>query len=201
MLGYNPRKIAPMIRDALGVQLNRALTISRTEVMRAQRIAMEENYKANAGVVKGWRWVAEVNGACPVCLAMHGREFPLSEKMSSHINCRCCASPVPMTWEEIGQQFGINFSDVDDAGPSFDEIAKKYNMSPEQIVRYQNQNMTGEAYFKTLSDTEQRKLLGPAKWQAYKEGKFEFEKLAKKTYSLTWGEGKGVASLRDLLGE
>jgi len=201
LLGYNPRKIAPMIRDTLGIQLNRALTISRTEVMRAQRTATEENYKANADVVKGWRWIAEVNGACPVCLAMHGKEFPLTERMSSHINCRCTSAPLTMTWEEIGQQYGLDFSNVDKAGPSFEEIAKKYKMSQEQIARYQSRNITGEAFFRTLSAEDQRRIIGPAKWLAWKEGKFEFEKLSKPTHSAVWGEGKGVASLKDLLGE
>lgn len=201
MLGYNPRKIAPMIRDALGVQLNRALTIARTETMRAQRTATEENYKANSDVVKGWRWMAEVRGACPVCLAMHGTEHPLSEKMSSHPNCRCTAVSVTMSWDEIGQQYGLDFSNVGKAGPTFEEVAKKYKMSPTQITRYKTNNMGGEAYFKTLSMEEQRRLLGPAKWLAWKEGKFGFEQLVKKTYNPVWGEGKGVASLASLIGE
>ena len=201
MLGYNPRKIAPMIRDALGVQLSRALTISRTEIMRAQRMATEANYQANADIVKGWRWQAEVNGACPVCLAMHGTEHPLTEKMSSHPNCRCCQTPLTLSWEEIGEQFGMNFSGVEKAGPSFEEIAKKYKMTPEQIARYQTRNMIGEAYFETLSMEEQRKVLGPAKWLAWKDGKFAFGDIVKPTFNATWGEGKGVASLADLMGE
>lgn len=201
ILGYNPRKIAPMIRDALGVQLNRALTISRTETMRAQRIATEQNYNANSDIVKGWRWVAEVTGACPSCLAMHGREFPLTEKMSTHPNCRCAQSPITMSWDEIGAQYGIDFSGIDNVGPSFDELAKKYNMSEKQIARYQTNKMTGEQFFKTLSAEEQRNILGPAKWMAWNDGLFEFDQLSRKTYSVIWGEGRRVASLKDLLGE
>lgn len=201
ILGYNPRKIAPMIRDALGTSLNRALTISRTETMRAQRIATEENYKANGDIVKGWRWTAAMNGSCPACLAMHGTEHPTSERMSSHPNCRCVETPITMSWEEIGEKFGFDFSGVDKSGPTFEEIAKKYNMSPEQVARYQNRQLSGESYFKTLTEEQQRNLLGPSKWQAYTEGKFKFEALAKKTYSPIWGEGKGVASLRELLGQ
>ena len=36
---------------------------------------------------------------------------------------------------------------------------------------------------------------------AWKEGKFEFTQLAKKTYSAVWGEGVRQASLVELLGE
>ena len=201
IMGYNPRKIAPMIRDALGVQLNRALTISRTETMRAQRLATLENYKANGDMVKGWRWVASLDGTCPACMAMHGTEHPLSENMDTHPNCCCNAESITMTWEEIGEKFGMDFSKVEAAGPSFAEVAEKYKMSPEQVARHENRQLTGEAYFKTLSDTEQSKLLGAAKYEAYKAGKFEFEDLAKKTYSAVWGEGRAVASLKDLTGE
>ncbi|HNY84238.1 MAG TPA: phage minor head protein, partial [Anaerolineaceae bacterium] len=85
ILGYNPRKVAPMVRDALGIQLNRALTICRTEVLRAHREAAHQIYAENADVVKGWRWQAALSGnTCAVCISLHGREFPMSEKMSSH---------------------------------------------------------------------------------------------------------------------
>jgi len=202
ILGYNPRKVAPMVRDALGIQLNRALTICRTEVLRAHREAAHQIYAENADVVKGWRWQAALSGnTCAVCISLHGREFPMSEKMSSHPNCRCCAAPITYSWEELGKRFGVDWSGVDDAGPSFEELAKKYNMSPEQIARYRARTGTGVDYFKSLTPEEQRKILGPAKWLAWKEGKFEFSSLAVKTWSPEWGEGKTAASLTELLGE
>jgi len=87
------------------------------------------------------------------------------------------------------------------SGPSFEEIAKKYKLSDEQKRTYAQRKMTGEAYFRGLSAEEQRKILGPAKWLAWKEGKFEFTQLAKKTYSPVWGAGRGAASLASLVGE
>lgn len=202
VLGYNPRKIAPMIRNALGVQLNRALTIARTEVMRAQRVAAAESYKANADVLKGWRWEAALTGnTCPVCISMHGSIHPVEEQMESHINCRCCSVPVTKSWDELGTELGFDFSGVEKAGPSFEEIAKKYKLSAEQKRTYAQRKMTGEAYFRSLSAEEQRRVLGPAKWLAWKEGKFAFAQLAKKTYSPVWGAGRGAASLKELLGE
>ena len=202
VLGYNPRKIAPMIRDALGIQLNRALTISRTEVMRAQRIATAESYKANADVIKGWRWQAALTGnTCPVCISMHGSIHPVEEEMESHPNCRCVMIPVTKSWEELGVELGVDFSGVEKAGPSFEEIAKKYNISAERQKTYAQRKMTGEAYFRGLKAEEQRKILGPAKWLAWKEGKFAFDALSRKTYSAVWGEGVRQASLVELLGE
>jgi SPP1 gp7 family putative phage head morphogenesis protein len=202
VLGYNPRKIAPLIRDALGVQLNRALTISRTEVMRAQRVATAENYKQNADVVKGWRWQAALTGnTCPVCISLHGSEHPLSETMSSHPNCRCTSTAITKSWEELGAEYGVDFSGVEKAGPSFADVAKKYGITPEQQRTYANRKLSGEAYFRSLSAEEQRAILGPSKWLAWKDGKFGFDALSRKTYSAVWGEGVRQASLVELLGE
>lgn len=202
VLGYNPRKIAPMIRDALGVQLNRALTISRTEVMRAQRVATAENYKQNADVVKGWRWQAALTGnTCPVCLSLHGSEHPITETMSSHPACRCTSTAIVKSWEELGAEYGVDFSGVEKAGPSFADVAKKYGITPEQLRTYANRKLSGEAYFRSLSAEEQRAILGPSKWLAWKDGKFGFDALSRKTYSALWGEGVRQASLVELLGE
>jgi SPP1 gp7 family putative phage head morphogenesis protein len=202
VLGYNPRKIAPLIRDALGVQLNRALTISRTEVMRAQRVATAENYKQNADVIKGWRWQAALTGnTCPVCLSLHGSEHPITETMSSHPACRCTSTAIVKSWEELGAEYGVDFSGVEKAGPSFADVAKKYGITPEQQRTYANRKLSGEAYFRSLSAEEQRAILGPSKWLAWKDGKFGFDALSRKTYSAVWGEGVRQASLVELLGE
>jgi len=202
VMGYNPRKIAPMIRDALGIQLNRALTISRTEVMRAQRIATAESYKANADVMKGWRWQAALTGnTCPVCISMHGSIHPVEEEMESHPNCRCSMVPVTKSWEDLGAELGFDFSGVEKAGPSFADVAKKYGITPEQQRTYANRKLSGEAYFRSLSAEEQRAILGPSKWLAWKDGKFGFDALSRKTYSAVWGEGVRQARLVELLGE
>lgn len=202
VLGYNPRKIAPLVRDALGVQLNRALTISRTEVMRAYRVAAAENYNANADVVKGWRWQAALTGnTCPVCISLHGSEHPLTEPMSSHPNCRCTSTAITRSWEELGAEFGFDFSAAEKSGPSFAEVADKYGITPEQRQTYASRKGSGESFFRSLKADEQRAILGPAKWLAWKEGAFAFDALSRKTYSATWGAGVKQASLVELLGE
>ena len=201
VLGYNPRKIAPMIRDALGVQLNRALTISRTETMRAQRVAASESYKANADVMKGWRWQAALTGnTCPVCISMHGSIHPVEEEMESHPNCRCSMVPVTKSWEDLGAELGFDFSGVEKAGPSFEEIAKKYNISAERQKTYAQRKMTGEAYFRGLSAEEQIKVFGPGRWTSWKSGIISFDQISKKTWSAQWGAGRALTNLKELVG-
>ncbi len=200
ILGYNPRKVAPMVRDALGIQLNRALTISRTEVLRAYREASHQIYAENADIVKGWRWQAALTGnTCLMCISLHGKEFPMSEKMSSHPRCRCVAVPITYSWEELGERFGVDWSGVEDAGPSFEELAEKYNIPPERIAHYKARRGTGEDYFKSLNAEQQKALLGSTRYEAWKDGAIEFDALAKNTFSAEWGAGKTLTPLRELL--
>ncbi len=52
-----------------------------------------------------------------------------------------------------------------------------------------------------MSAEEQRGIFGQSKWLAWKDGKFGFEQLSKKTWSAVWGESVRQASLVELLGE
>lgn len=93
--GRGARQTAGDIRNALGGNLNRALTTARTEHMRAYRGASLQTYQANSDLLRGWQWRASPSRrTCPVCLAMDGREFGLGEPMVSHANCRCTMIPL-----------------------------------------------------------------------------------------------------------
>ena len=94
-VGRNPRRTARDIQDALGGNLNRALTIARTEQMRAYRTASLRSYQENSDILRGWQWrCSPSRRTCPVCLAMDGQEFSLEEPFASHQNCRCCPIPI-----------------------------------------------------------------------------------------------------------
>ncbi len=93
-LGDNPRKIARDIEDALDISRARALTICRTEMLRAYREAALETYRANDDVVEGWLWLSSLDArCCAVCIAMHGTVHSLGEDLDGHPNCRCTKSP------------------------------------------------------------------------------------------------------------
>jgi SPP1 gp7 family putative phage head morphogenesis protein len=94
-VGRSPRQTAREIRGALGGDLNRALTIARTEHLRAYRGASLRSYQENSDILRGWQWRASPSRrTCPVCLAMDGTEHPLDEAFGSHVNCRC--TPIPL---------------------------------------------------------------------------------------------------------
>ena len=199
-LGWNPRKTARLIRNALGTALNRALTIARTETLRAQRIAANENYRANDGVVKGWRWSASLDGrTCPSCYAMHGTIHPLSETMESHVNCRCTSIPQTHSYQELFERYGLSPEEGGniDLMNKREEVYEKYGISPDKL----NQQLTGEEAFRKLSPDRQRSILGNTRWLAWNDGKLNFDDFVKKTYDAEWGGGIGLPSLRELLGD
>lgn len=97
--GQGPRVIARRMRDALGGNMSRAMTISRTEVINAHRRAGLEQAKQYSHLLEGWRWMASGMFSnpppCAACMAMHGRTFPVDTPFESHQNCRC--TPAPLT--------------------------------------------------------------------------------------------------------
>lgn len=94
-MGKPPRRLAYEVRGALGGNLQRALTISRTTTVQAYRESTRQIYEANADVLDGWMWMSALNSrTCVVCYAMHGTVHKPGEKMESHWNCRCVMVPL-----------------------------------------------------------------------------------------------------------
>ena len=95
LLGYNPRQTARELRKIFGGVLSRALTIARTEVLRAHRLATRESYRANSDIVRGWMWHSSADQrTCGCCWAMHGTKHGLDEELDGHPNCRCAMIPI-----------------------------------------------------------------------------------------------------------
>lgn len=93
--GQPARVIASRVREAFGGDLARALTIARTETIRAYREAARETYIAHSDVLSGWYWQAALDArTCAMCIAMHGRVFSVTERLQSHPNCRCQPLPI-----------------------------------------------------------------------------------------------------------
>lgn len=59
----------------------------------------------------------------------------------------------------------------------------------------------GEEYFNSLSEDKQREMLGAAKYEAWKEGRFEFSQLAVHKEDEVFGQMTVVPTNKELLGE
>ena len=170
-LGMNPRAIARELRQDAGLQLTRALTIARTEVLRSYRQASLDSYQANDDVVEGWIWTASLSGrTCAMCLAMHGTRHSLEEVFGSHPNCRCCPVPITKSWEALGL-------------PEVGDL-------PDDVV-------SGEAWFESQDAQTQQQILGPAKYAAYSSGRISLSDLVQYEEDAKWGPQRSEASLQE----
>lgn len=173
--GVNPREVARRIRATMDGNAVRALTVARTELLRAYRESSLRLYRANRDVVTGWVWwSSRTERTCPVCWAMHATKHALDEMFGSHPNCRCTPLPETKTWRELG------FGDVPGD--------KRLDVEP------------GEEAFKRLPAGQQRRILGPAKYRAYSQGTLTLPELVKVTHDARWGITRTERSFRDLRG-
>ncbi len=171
--GKGPRATAREMRRAFGLPLSDALKISRTEHMRAHRLATVTSYRQNAHVVKNWIWHAELGPrSCMSCIALHGTEFPLSETLDDHPNGRCAMVPVTVTFEELG------LKGLPETRPDIESGEDWFNRQPQGI---------------------QTSMMGDAKWRAWKDGAFEFAQLSARKEDPDWGVTYTEASLKSLL--
>lgn len=91
--GRNPRETARRMLDNMAGNLNRALTIARTEQLRSYRDASRQQMSAS-GVVTGYiRRCALSDRTCMACIALDGTEYATDEMMDVHPNDRCFMQP------------------------------------------------------------------------------------------------------------
>lgn len=178
-LGHNPRQIAPQVEQALNVPRWRALTVARTEMLRAYRSAALETYRQNSSVCRRWRWTAALNSrTCPACLAMDGKEFDLSVDFGSHPSCRCSPTPVVASWEEVLSGTGIDTSDIPSTSPTF---------------------QSGETWLEQQDEATQRAVFGSDKlFELYKSGT-PLSDFVQRKHDPDWGGSIQVKPLRELV--
>jgi hypothetical protein len=71
-----------------------AQTTARTAQLTAYRRASHETYRANADVVNGWVWFADLSPrTCLSCIAQHGSFHTNDEELNDHHRGRCVALP------------------------------------------------------------------------------------------------------------
>jgi SPP1 gp7 family putative phage head morphogenesis protein len=107
--GRGTRAIAAEIKQGLGGNMTRALTIARTETLRAYREASRQTYMANSDVLRGWRWYsARDTRTCAMCWAMHGTFHELNETLNDHPNGRCVMIPETKIGNQDIMRMGVD---------------------------------------------------------------------------------------------
>ena len=109
-LGKHPTAIARMMADGFGVGLQRALTLARTEQLRAYRAGSFEQYRTS-GVVSGYKRMATKDvRTCVGCLFADGMRIDsLDGEFEEHPNGRCTAVPLLIGAQEPKWQSGMDW--------------------------------------------------------------------------------------------
>lgn len=175
-LGYNPRKVAGIIRNQLGQGLTWALRTARTAQLWAYREATRASYVANGDIVDGWIWHAELGPrTCMACIAQHGTFHPSTEVLNDHHNGRCAMVPVTKDWKDLG------FEGIPDSRPKV---------------------QSGRDWFDQLSPSEQAGYFpSRAMWNAWKAGAIGWDNLVSSHTDGVYGEMLRLPSLKEMLGE
>lgn len=164
----DPRAVARDIAPLVDGGLTRSRMIVRTEMLRTTREAQRQSWQRRPQVVQGWRWWSSLDRrACVVCWAMHGTLHPLDEPFGSHPNCRCSMIPELVPAAELGL-------------PLDDLPAPRL----------------GVDVFAELPVGDQRRILGPGKWRAYRDGEVTLPGLVRLRRDPDWGPTRSEASLK-----
>jgi SPP1 gp7 family putative phage head morphogenesis protein len=178
--GQGPRAVARELSRTLGANSARALTIVRTETMRAYREATRQSYLANRRIVTTWTWQAALDRrTCACCYAMHGTEHPLEEQLDGHPSCRCVMLPNTPTWAQV-LSGGRDFEDIGETNAA-------------TFVR------RGDTLFERLPPSAQRDVLGPGKLELYRSGRIELADVVQRDTSPAWGTTRREASIKQAL--
>jgi len=175
------------VEDGFGMARQDAVTLTRTFVSAANNQARDMVYKANSDVVRGWRWMtAGDNRVCPICLALHGREFKLGEGPETpiHPRCRCVKLPRTITFRELGIP-------IDEMKREADRwvIRGRKDYDGEILVRGVHEGgkdktlrvgryATADDWFGDLSGAEKRSTsLGPGRVKLLEDGRIKMQDL------------------------
>lgn len=169
--GLGPRQIAAKARAAVGQSLNRALTITRTEMLRSYRESTGRLLEANPDVAAGWTWWCACDRrSCAVCWTMHGRQFPADQRLDGHPNCRCAMVPLTASWAHLGLD------------------AEETRIESE----------TGDELLARADRDTQRAVLGPGKLDAFERGELDLGDLVARDSSPQWGTMRRERSLSEV---
>ena len=94
--GLNPNDVAQLMNEGFSVGFGRALTIARTEQLRAYRMGSLEQYRQSGVVMQYKRLATKDNLTCLGCLMQDGEIYSTEEEFAEHPNGRCVLIPVPM---------------------------------------------------------------------------------------------------------
>ena len=119
LLGETPKEITKRLSD-LGIYAGRqarAATMARTVIAHTQAETRTSLYGENSDIVKGYMWVATLDGrTSDTCAELDGKvwfydspgesDLPGDIQPPAHYGCRSTTAPITKSWQELGLDAG-----------------------------------------------------------------------------------------------
>ena len=155
--GKNPKVIGKFIQDAYGTGLSDSLRMMRTAQLYSYRQANNAVQVANADVLQGVVWCAELDAdTCGSCISLHGQVFPVGTICEDHHGGRCGMLPLCKGMENPIQQTG------EDWFKSQPENVQRDALGKGKFEAWQD----GKFEFSALSTTYQDDIYGTMRREA-----------------------------------
>jgi SPP1 gp7 family putative phage head morphogenesis protein len=179
-LGWNPRRIAPLVEEALGVSRNRALTIARDQLNNAYRQAAIQTYQANSDIMDGMVRIADLSPrTCAPCIVLNGTVYKLDDDPGFHTSDRCSLAPLTKSWSDILGPLGIDTSNIEDTRLDI---------------------QSGSDWFDQQDEATQRSILGNSGYDIWKNNEdVTLQDFVTHTHDEDWGNSIQVTPLKDLV--
>ncbi len=148
-----------------------ASTLVHDSIMQIANDARMATYKANADIMKGFEWLATLDGnTCVQCMAYSGAQWDMEGKPIKgdlplknpplHPNCRCVLTPLTKSYRELG----LN---IDEMPPG----TRASDLGPVPA------DMTMDAFLKRHDTEYLNDLLGPGRAKLFQDGKITLSQL------------------------
>ena len=159
-----------------------ASTLVHDSIMQIANDARMATYKANADIMKGFEWLATLDGnTCVQCMAYSGAQWDMEGKPIKgdlplknpplHPNCRCVLTSITKTFKELGIKGLPELPDTGERASDLGPIDRKTTMDQ----------------FLKMHDTEwQDEMLGKGKAKLWRDGKITLQQLVS-------GEGRELS--------
>jgi SPP1 gp7 family putative phage head morphogenesis protein len=176
-VGENPRVAARRMLGKLEGSFNggltRALTVARTEIIDAHRAGAAAAQKANADVLAGWVWTAQLDSrTCPSCWSQHGQLHDVDESgPNDHQQGRCARVPKSKTWAELG-------FDIDEPPDVIPDARQKFDAMPQ---------------------ADRLKVMGAQRLDALDTGQVDWAGLSTRRSTSGWRDSFAPTPVKDLV--
>ena len=149
--GLGASATAAAMADGMGMGLERAMLIARTEMNRAYRMASVQQYRESR-VVSGFRRLVKKATACMACLMLDGQKFDTADELDDHPRGKCVAIPILIDgpaaqWQTGPQWFNTLTADEQRAkmGPEKYQLWKDGVIQPADLAGVHHSPVWGDS--------------------------------------------------------